>query len=93
MYKRQDVAWGVFPLHGKDALYIRWNGGGGFGDPLERDPEAVLGDYLNEAISLESAGRIYGVEFGDGNTVIDTVKTAALRKDLYNQRVTPETAE
>ena len=91
--EHEDVAWGVFPLHGKDALYIRWNGGGGFGDPLERDPEAVLGDYLNEAISLESAGRIYGVEFGDGNTVIDAVKTAALRKDLYNQRVTPEAAE
>jgi N-methylhydantoinase B len=30
--------------------------GGGFGDPLERDPELVLQDVLNELGSLESAG-------------------------------------
>ena len=39
--EREPVSWGVFPLMGKDALYVRWNGGGGIGDPLERDPEAV----------------------------------------------------
>ncbi len=91
--ERETVTWGVFPLFGKDTLYIRWNGGGGFGDPLERDPEAVLEDYLNRMISLKSAGCIYGVEFGDGNSVVDNGRTTALRQDLYAQRITMEAAE
>lgn len=91
--EHEDVTWGVFPLQGKDALYIRWNGGGGFGDPLERDPEAVLADYLDKTISLESARRLYGVAFDDGITAIDKKKTAGLRKDLYAERVTLEAAE
>ncbi|MBT7266589.1 MAG: hydantoinase B/oxoprolinase family protein [Rhodospirillaceae bacterium] len=91
--EHEDVTWGVFPLLGKDALYIRWNGGGGFGDPLERDPEAVLADYLDKTISLDSARRIYGVAFDDGITAIDDQKTAGLRKDIYAERVTLEAAE
>jgi N-methylhydantoinase B len=91
--EHEDVTWGVFPLQGKDALYIRWNGGGGFGDPLERDPEAVLADYLDKTISLKSARRLYGVVFDDGITAIDKKKTAGLRKDLYAERVTLEAAE
>jgi hypothetical protein len=39
--RRERVSWGVYPLKGRDALYVRWNGGGGWGDPLDRDPEAV----------------------------------------------------
>ncbi len=44
-------------------------------------------------ISLESAGCIYGVEFGDGNSVVDDEKTTALRQGLYAQRITMEAAE
>jgi N-methylhydantoinase B len=36
-------------------------GGGGWGDPLEREPEAVLGDVLNEKVSPEAARSNYGV--------------------------------
>jgi N-methylhydantoinase B len=36
-------------------------GGGGFGDPFERDPNAVLEDVLNGYVSLEAAARDYGV--------------------------------
>jgi len=39
------------------------SGGGGVGDPLERDVEDVKRDIMNEFISLESAGREYGVIF------------------------------
>jgi len=35
--------------------------GGGFGDPLERDPERVLGDWLDEIVTLEEAEQVYGV--------------------------------
>src|SRR5262249_59021851 len=36
-------------------------GAGGFGDPLERDPEAVLRDVRNELISAHNAESDYGV--------------------------------
>jgi N-methylhydantoinase B len=36
-------------------------GGGGYGDPFERDPRAVLEDVLNAYVSLEAARREYGV--------------------------------
>ncbi len=91
--KQEAVTWGVFPLMGEDALYIRWNGGGGFGDPLERDPHAVLEDYLAGVVSLDSARRIYGVAFNDGNTAVGAQETEALRKELYAARLTREAAE
>ncbi|MDQ3810731.1 MAG: hydantoinase B/oxoprolinase family protein [Chloroflexota bacterium] len=36
-------------------------GGGGYGDPLRRDPAAVLDDVLNGYVSIEAAARDYGV--------------------------------
>jgi N-methylhydantoinase B len=36
-------------------------GGGGFGDPLQRDPAAVLDDVINGYVSCEAAERDYGV--------------------------------
>jgi N-methylhydantoinase B len=36
-------------------------GGGGYGDPFERDPDAVLRDVLNGYVSIEAAARDYGV--------------------------------
>lgn len=36
-------------------------GGGGFGDPLERDPELVLQDVIDDYVSIERAARDYGV--------------------------------
>ena len=43
--------------------------GGGFGDPLERDPLKVLDDVLDEIITIEAARDDYGVvmrEVDDG---------------------------
>ncbi len=36
-------------------------GGGGFGDPLERDPEAVLEDVIDGYVSVDRAAKDYGV--------------------------------
>ena len=46
---------GVFPLMQRDALYIATNGGGGYLDPLERDPEMVLSDVRDQVVSREAA--------------------------------------
>ena len=45
-----------------DVLHHRMPGGGGFGDPSERDRESVLRDVLDEKISAAAARELYGVE-------------------------------
>ena len=44
-----------------DVYEHRTAGGGGWGDPLERDPAAVADDVLNEKVSAEAARELYGV--------------------------------
>lgn len=43
--------------------YLRYQtgGGGGWGDPLDRDPQRVLADVRDEYVSIEGAARDYGV--------------------------------
>ena len=36
-------------------------GGGGVGNPRDRDPQAVLNDVVDGYVSIEAAQRIYGV--------------------------------
>ena len=38
-----------------ETIYHRQPGGGGFGDPLERDPKAVARDVRNDRVSREAA--------------------------------------
>jgi N-methylhydantoinase B len=45
-----------------DVVRTMTGGGGGFGDPAERDPEAVRADVRNRHVSAEAAREIYGVE-------------------------------
>lgn len=44
-----------------DVFHFQAAGGGGYGDPFQREPYQVLNDYLNEYISLEEARQEYGV--------------------------------
>ena len=66
-------------LKGDVFLHIQ-SGAGGFGDPLERPPEKVLVDVLNELITAAYAADVYGVVI-DKET-IDAEATAARRKTL-----------
>jgi len=70
---------------GSEVLY-RTAGGGGWGDPLEREPERVLNDVLQGYISAESAQRDYGVVLTAGNTGADIKATEALRLQLRRGR-------
>ena len=45
--------------------------GGGYGNPLKRDPGRVLDDVLDGIISREAAERDYGVVITDAGTVDD----------------------
>ncbi len=61
-------------------------GGGGWGDPLERDPEAVLRDVRNEFLSVERARADYGVVIDVEHWSVDNEATSNLRLDLQGQR-------
>jgi N-methylhydantoinase B len=49
------------PMRAGEVVRIRTTGGGGWGDPLERDPEAVLRDVLDGKVSAHAAEHDYGV--------------------------------
>lgn len=88
---QERVSWGVYPLMGRDALYVRWNGGGGHGDPIVRDPEAVRSDVAAGLVTLQSAGDIYGVALRDG--AVDETQTMAKRKSIRSARLQQEASE
>ncbi|MEM1702185.1 MAG: hydantoinase B/oxoprolinase family protein, partial [Desulfurococcaceae archaeon] len=69
-----------------DLVSIRTSGGGGWGDPLDRDPMLVLQDYINELITLGTARDIYGVVIDPSRRTIDWEKTFELRKKLRELR-------
>lgn len=61
-------------------------GGGGWGDPLERDPGRVAADVREEYVSLEAARDQYGVVFEPGSHTVDLVATMARRDELRRRR-------
>jgi N-methylhydantoinase B len=55
-------------------------GGGGFGDPFERDPEKVRADVLDGKVTIVHARDAYGVVIaGDAEQYVDVAATRALR--------------
>ena len=66
-------------------------GAGGFGDPLERDPAAVLRDVRNELLSWQRAETDYGVILDTATWTIDTAATAKRRAGIRASRGWRET--
>jgi len=69
-----------------DRLRMALPGGGGYGDPLERDPERVLRDVRDEVVSLQTATDVYGVVLGADGRSVDAAATAARRAALNESR-------
>ena len=82
----EPISWGVFPLMGDDALYVRWNGGGEIGDPLDRPVAKVLADIETGLISEQAASDVYGVV--RKGSVPDEVATKSKRAALRQSRLT-----
>ena len=81
----EPISWGVFPLMGNDALYVRWNGGGGIGDPLDRPAEKVAADVDAGLISEQAASEVYGVVHKD--RTVDGSATETKRTALRQARL------
>ena len=71
------------PVKAGDLLYFNTWGGGGWGDPLERDPALVLAD-VNRNLATAEGARDYGVVIKDGG--VDEAATTALRDEMRSAR-------
>lgn len=61
-------------------------GGGGYGDPLRRDPERVAADVAEKAITAAVAESIYGIRLDDSGAV-DRAATESLRNSALAARL------
>ncbi|MFC5993610.1 hydantoinase B/oxoprolinase family protein [Pseudonocardia hispaniensis] len=77
-------------LAADDVYFTHWQGGGGMGDPLQREPERVAADVAAGKVSQRAARDVYGVVLGDvgadGTHTADVAATEALRHRLRHQR-------
>ena len=71
------------PIAAGERIMYDYGGGGGWGNPLDRDPQAVLDDVLDEYVSVAGAERDYGVAFSgtidDLTLAVDVTRTDELR--------------
>jgi N-methylhydantoinase B len=70
------------PLKDGDVVSFQTGGGGGYGSPLERDPQLVLQDVVNGYVSIESAREDYGVVFKEPGMELDQEATRKLREQM-----------
>lgn len=74
-----------FEMRAGDVVRMESSGGGGYGDPLKRDPARVAEDVGHGYIAATDAEARYGVKLDEGMTV-DAEATAALRAALREAR-------
>jgi N-methylhydantoinase B len=74
------------PLKDGDVVSFQTGGGGGYGSPLERDPEMVLEDAINGYVSVKSAKDEYGVVFKKDDMKVDEKATLKLRKEMMQSQ-------
>jgi N-methylhydantoinase B len=72
---------GMARLERGDVLRHVMAGGGGWGDPLDRDPEAVAADVADEKLSAEYARETYGVVIDPDTLELDPAATERLRRE------------
>ena len=69
------------------------NGGSGYGDPLTREPERVLGDVVEGYVTRNRAKEVYGIvpigSPADGTLAVDQTTTEACRAALAARGAVP----
>jgi N-methylhydantoinase B len=77
----------AIPVKQYDIALLRWGAGGGYGDPLDRDPESVLRDLKMNATFLKTAEKIYGVKLKQNEMTIDSEATRRKREQIREERL------
>ncbi len=67
-----------------DIVSYRTSGGGGYGQPTDRDPNRVLQDVLDGKVSADRARSVYRVALGKDRASVDEEETARLRHSRQN---------
>ncbi|MGY9000801.1 MAG: hydantoinase B/oxoprolinase family protein, partial [Rhodospirillales bacterium] len=76
-----------FSISKRGELYMISQGcGGGYGDPLEREPDLVIKDIEERLTTAEWAKKLYKVEFDEETLVVDEEGTKKLRAAYREQR-------
>ncbi|MFQ6076221.1 MAG: hydantoinase B/oxoprolinase family protein [Candidatus Bathyarchaeia archaeon] len=65
-----------------DVLIVKTPGGGGYGDPLDRNPDLVLDDVVEGKVSLKSAYEEYGVVINRDAMRVDATATRKRRQGI-----------
>lgn len=86
--KRLPTRYADYPLRAGDIFRLDTPGGGGYGDPLARDPERVLADVCEGVVSREAAKREYGVilQPAGRSWTLDVAATQARRAQLRKDK-------
>lgn len=74
------------PAHDYDLFTAMSGDGGGFGDPIERDPEAVAADLANRLTSRRTTHDVYGVVL-DPSGRVDSTATEHRRQEIRARRL------
>lgn len=85
--RAERASWGVYEADDGDIMYIRFMGGGGYGDPLDRDPYLVLNDVSSGLVSRMAAREIYGVILDTQARAVDAEATRAQRQAIKAHRL------
>ena len=84
--RRKLLPYSEVELRSDDVLYIRAASGGGYGDPLEREPQLVFEDVRNCLVSKATAEQIYGVVIEESTQLLNPTGTRELRLKLRQKR-------
>jgi len=79
-------SYGLTQLKPGDVVTIDAPGGGGYGNPLEREPEMVVSDVIEGYISLESARIDYGVVIDPATFRVNMEETKKLREKKVSSK-------
>jgi acetophenone carboxylase len=77
----------IQPFLNGDTFYVPVGGGAGYGDPLEREPEAVIADLRDKRTSHWAARNIYRIAYDPDTLRLDPEKTKALRDEARAGRL------
>jgi N-methylhydantoinase B len=77
----------MIPVREYDLFFSRINAGGGYGDPLDRNPHSVLLDVERGAVSLDTAERVYGAVINLRTMQLDLEATRQRRREIIKERL------